>query len=217
MDESKSLQFSTLNKSIHLIGDIWLVPCIANKQRNSYLPIYKPLDQVINSDEFTRKLHWTKEEDEALVDLISRSKPKAWNLIARLLNSKIHKSIPVRKGRQCRERWLNFLDPSLKKDSWTVEEDQLLLSLHNEFGNKWSEISKRINGRNERNVKTRLNWIKKFDLLASLELNETLEHSWPCGEELNKLSFHEKEFEKNFSKDSGFQDLDEFEDLDMIA
>ena len=217
MDESKPAQFSTLKKPTHLIGDIWLVPCMVNKQRNSYLPMNKPLDQVINSDEFTRKINWIKEEDEALVELISTTKPKAWNLIARLLNNKIHKSIPVRKGRQCRERWLNFLDPSLKKDMWSVEEDKLLLSLHKELGNKWSEISKRLNGRNERSVKTRLNLIKKYDHLASLELNEMLEQSFTSGEDLNRLPFDQKEFEENFSKDCGFQDLGEYEGLDMIV
>ena len=81
MAQSKSLQFSTVNKPIHIIGDIWLVPCVANKHQNSYSPIPKPLDQSIKSDEFSKKLIWTKEEDEALVYLVLQNNPKAWNLI----------------------------------------------------------------------------------------------------------------------------------------
>lgn len=217
MAQSKSLQFSTLNKPIHIIGDIWLVPCIANKHQNSYSPIPKPLDQSIKSDEFSKKLIWTKEEDEALVCLVLQNKPKAWNLIASLLNSTIHKNIPVRKGRQCRERWLNFLDPSLKKEKWSFEEDELLIGLHKELGNKWSEISRRIHGRNERAVKTRWNWLKKFDFLAPIELDDTLEQSWQSGELSKNSSLDENAFEEYFIKDSGFHDLGEFEGLDLIV
>lgn len=74
-----------------------------------------------------------------------------------------------RTGKQCRERWLNHLDPSIKKEPWTEEEDQLLLEvcgsqhfvslftnfcsrdrsrlqIHAELGNKWSKIAKLIPG-----------------------------------------------------------------------
>jgi len=49
----------------------------------------------------------------------------------------------MRNGKQCRERWLNFLNPSIRKGKWTVQEDLLLLQKQKEFGgNKWSKIAR---------------------------------------------------------------------------
>jgi hypothetical protein len=45
-------------------------------------------------------------------------------------------------GKQCRERWHNQLDPNIKKEGWSEEEDRILLQAHTELGNHWVEISK---------------------------------------------------------------------------
>jgi hypothetical protein len=45
-------------------------------------------------------------------------------------------------GKQCRERWHNQLDPNIKKEGWSEEEDRILLHAHTELGNHWVEISK---------------------------------------------------------------------------
>jgi hypothetical protein len=45
-------------------------------------------------------------------------------------------------GKQCRERWHNQLDPNIKKEGWSEEEDRTLLMAHHELGNHWVEISK---------------------------------------------------------------------------
>ena len=45
-------------------------------------------------------------------------------------------------GKQCRERWHNQLDPNIKKEGWSEEEDRVLLQAHTELGNHWVEISK---------------------------------------------------------------------------
>jgi hypothetical protein len=37
-----------------------------------------------------------------------------------------------RSGKQCRERWHNQLDPNIKKDGWTDEEDRVLMQAHME-------------------------------------------------------------------------------------
>jgi hypothetical protein len=42
---------------------------------------------------------------------------------------------------QCRERYCNILDPSLKTEKWTLEEDKLLLDLAKQHGNKWAKIA----------------------------------------------------------------------------
>ena len=44
-------------------------------------------------------------------------------------------------------RWHNHLDPNIKKDYWSDEEEAILFTKHIEFGNKWSEIAKFLPGR----------------------------------------------------------------------
>jgi len=57
---------------------------------------------------------WLSEEDQLLRDLVGSMGAKKWSTIAA--------SIPGRVGKQCRERWLNHLDASVKKSDWSAEE-----------------------------------------------------------------------------------------------
>ena len=56
---------------------------------------------------------WSPQEDAQLTELVKQYGGKHWARIASLL--------PGRTGKQCRERWCNNLDPSLKKGAWTQE------------------------------------------------------------------------------------------------
>jgi hypothetical protein len=56
---------------------------------------------------------WSASEDQQLTELVGQYGGKHWARIASLL--------PGRTGKQCRERWCNNLDPSLKKGAWTNE------------------------------------------------------------------------------------------------
>ena len=70
-----------------------------------------------------------------------------WSEVALHLHGRI--------GKQCRERWNNHVDPSIRKGKWTEEEDLLLFEAQSVFGNRWTEISKLLPGRTENNVKNR--------------------------------------------------------------
>lgn len=74
------------------------------------------------------KTKWSKKEDEVLVQLISSNGAKDWSNIAEKLNETILEYIGTQKetgkdrvtytarnGKQCRERWLTALDPSINK------------------------------------------------------------------------------------------------------
>jgi len=63
--------------------------------------------------------------------------------------------VPGRTAKQCRERWYLCVDPTIRRDPWTQEEDELLVSLHKEFGNGWALISQQLPGRTENSVKSR--------------------------------------------------------------
>ena len=56
---------------------------------------------------------WTGEEDIKLKALIDEHGTCSW--------TKVGESFSERTGKQCRERWYNHLDPSVKKGEWTAE------------------------------------------------------------------------------------------------
>jgi hypothetical protein len=53
------------------------------------------------------------------------------------------------------------LNPNIRRDPFTIEEDLIILVKRLNIGNKWSEIIKDMQGRTENNVKNRFNMMYK--------------------------------------------------------
>ncbi|CAD8168835.1 unnamed protein product [Paramecium octaurelia] len=88
------------------------------------------------------KASWTFEEDQALIQLYNQH-PNKWCDIAIELMKKCQTPY-ARQGKQCRDRWVNKLDPNIKKDPWSKEEELMLFSEVKKKGKRWAEISFQI-------------------------------------------------------------------------
>jgi hypothetical protein len=92
---------------------------------------------------------WSKEEDDAIRRHVKEYGPKKWSRISYFL--------PGRMGKQCYQRWHNHVNPDLKKDGWTSEEDALIINAHRVHGTKWAKISALLPGRSDNAIKNRWN------------------------------------------------------------
>eukprot|EP00158_Paraphelidium_tribonemae_P005397 Partr_v1_DN27317_c0_g1_i2_m46539 putative Small nuclear RNA activating complex, polypeptide 4, 190kDa len=81
---------------------------------------------------------WSEFEDSLLIEGV-RIHGNLWAKVAQL--------IPGRTNIQCRNRWKDVLDPSIRSDPWTEQEDETLRRGFSEYGNKWTKISSLLPGR----------------------------------------------------------------------
>ncbi|OMJ75734.1 hypothetical protein SteCoe_25072 [Stentor coeruleus] len=94
---------------------------------------------------------WTKNEDSLLKSLVSTFGLKKWKLVNKIMGK--HCKNWVRSPKQCRDRWINNLDPDITKITWSNQEELLLFEKHRIYGSKWSTISRYLDGRSGNSIK----------------------------------------------------------------
>jgi hypothetical protein len=80
-------------------------------------------------EKITKRRKWNDEEDDTLRTLVEAHGSDNWRLISQVMNG--------RDSKQCRERYMNHLDPNVKKGKLSKEEWIVLFKAHENLGNKY--------------------------------------------------------------------------------
>lgn len=87
-----------------------------DRNENQCLHRYRRLSQL-----GAHKKIWSADEDQTILSLIKKV-GKNWKLLSEIIGTKT--------GKQIRERFINKLDPKIKNEEWTDEEDRMILKYY---------------------------------------------------------------------------------------
>lgn len=161
---------------IQITNGVFYVPCKVNKLKKSFEPCASPLEFTSFQLRSSGRQIWTEEEDKVLKRLVQESGAKNWSNISTQLNTKLFDGLPIRQGKQCRERWFGSLCPTIVKEPWTSEEDFILFHKQLSHGNKWRLISEFLPGRTENQIKNRWRKIEKIYKFHQKKMKKMLEN-----------------------------------------
>lgn len=81
---------------------------------------------------------WTEEEDFLLTTAVETYGTQ-WFQVAKMLHG--------RTDDQCAKRWRENLDPSISRNPWTKEDDELLMKTYGKIGRRWKDLASHFEGR----------------------------------------------------------------------
>ncbi|EAX83065.1 Myb-like DNA-binding domain containing protein [Trichomonas vaginalis G3] len=96
---------------------------------------------------------FTQEDDEHLKEIVGKLEEIDWKTVAHQMGNK--------NARQCKDRWVNYLSPTVNRSKFSFQEDILLLEKYNIYGPKWVFISKFFENRTDVNIKARFLILKR--------------------------------------------------------
>jgi hypothetical protein len=99
------------------------------------------------------KAKFETNEDSRLCEAVRLFGPRDWWRVASV--------VPNRTARQCRERWCNYLNPTLISHPWTEPEDRLLLEKVDAMGTRWNAIVSFFDGRSKNSLRNRYRSIQR--------------------------------------------------------
>ncbi|KAK9690107.1 hypothetical protein RND81_09G105300 [Saponaria officinalis] len=81
-----------------------------------------------------KKGPWFQAEDIKLISFIQKHGHSNWRALPKLAGFSLGLA---RCGKSCRLRWVNYLRPDLKRGNFTPHEEEAIINLHQELGNKF--------------------------------------------------------------------------------
>ncbi|KAI5507863.1 RNA polymerase II transcription regulator recruiting protein [Trichomonas vaginalis G3] len=165
-----------------------------------------------------RKVKFSDEEDRQILALVSAAGENVnWELVSFALGN--------RTSRQCKDRYHAYLQPGLNKSEWTEQEDQQLIDMVAQFGQKWKFIATSFKGRPEVSLKNRYRLLQRrsakiqraLQPMASSEfMNQPQQESImtdvssPESKNSEKIDVEDNPFDFAFSDNFGFDDAFNF-------
>lgn len=153
-----SEQDQSLIELVHEYGENW--PVIVEHMKGQTIDAIATRWKNCLNPELI-KGSFLEDEDQRIIQFVAEHGENKWSEIIRVL--------PNRTMKQCRERWINHLNPSVKKDSWSSEEDIRIFELYKRLGGRWSRIARSMPGRSDNSVKNRFN----SSISKRIEFDET--------------------------------------------
>ena len=192
------------------------------------------------------KIKWNANEDRVLTEIMRMSIPlnsgsENWTRISKLFNERVNYSV-YRHPKQCRERWIHFLNPALDKSHLTPEEEEFALTMADKLNHKWTKITelfydkfgKRKSSNSLKNLyhTKRRSTLKKcedsedeinvaevaisldaFDALVEAALDEVIEDVCPSAPERNVCP---SALERNVCSDSSLREFVPFHQMERV-
>lgn len=124
---------------------------------------------------------WKKEEDMKIIELVQKH-GKVW--------SRISKALGTRNGKQIRDRYINVLDPEIKKGKFSLEEDEKLIELYLKYGPKWATIAKFYPDRTADMIKNRFHSSVKKRISSAHNTTNISDNNGAIKQQV-KLNFNE--------------------------
>jgi hypothetical protein len=127
-----------------------------------------PSPKQFPKKKFIRRYTFSEDDDIKLSCLVGKYGLENWNSISQEMKN--------RTPRQCRDRWVDYLDPEVSHSLWTPEEDKLLLECFQRYGNKWRKISSHFQNHNQVSVRNRFRMLcaGKQELISSKNHNSII-------------------------------------------
>ena len=142
-----------------------------------YQFMFNPLLSRTQFKKTPPKNKFTPEEDKRLLEIVQLHGSKDWVHISQIMGT--------RNPRQCRERYKNYLNPELRQDPWTPEEDALLEEKFKQYGPRWNKISHFFNARSDNSVRNRWMMLDRHKHKGDYSFSSIKKPSSPEAEQLS--------------------------------
>eukprot|EP00826_Nyctotherus_ovalis_P001253 TRINITY_DN1017_c0_g1_i14.p1 TRINITY_DN1017_c0_g1~~TRINITY_DN1017_c0_g1_i14.p1 ORF type:complete len:313 (+),score=36.74 TRINITY_DN1017_c0_g1_i14:103-1041(+) len=100
-----------------------------------------------------KRCSWTKAEDRLLLRAVKGVSLVDWSEVAASLAPPSPANYPKKTAKQCRERWHNRLDPSIKVSPWSSDEIATFFRLFRKYGARWAKLAAELPGRTDNTIK----------------------------------------------------------------
>ena len=151
-------EYNTLISLVRKFGEEWdtISKQLGNKSAKQCMQKFK------NSQRSAKKGNWSNDENDILLDWVKQNGPTKWTECSKLLKGRC--------GKQCWERWVNILNPVVKKGNWSDNEQDLIFDALAQHHTSWSAMSKILKGWTENSIKnyfySSIRWIKSSIIMT---------------------------------------------------